>query len=307
VATKSKRLTIFEGPDGSGKTFTAERLAKETKALLIKHGPYPKICTGIALANLYLESMLPAILGYQDVVLDRSWYSERPYGIARRDGTLRIDYHEIRILERAAFRCAAAVVQCRPPIDTVLRTFRDRRRREYLETVEQARTVYDLYNQDVALPQLFYDYTTSKTLDVDELESLRSIPHPTGIASAGNFSAPVLLVGEGFGERHDGHGFYRIPFGSLRRDGCCRWLTERLEEAGVDERHLCWVNASERLVPWLYSVPISTVVGLGRVAQRALGELGIQHRKAEHPQFWKRFHHDEPYPLIAGLVRATTS
>src|ERR1700743_601382 len=104
----SAPLIIFEGPDGSGKTSAAKALAKKMNARYVHHGPYSRMGSG--LPRIYLESMLPAIYGHQPVVLDRSWLSEIPYGIAFRDGMDRVGIRR-RILERVALRCQTIVVR----------------------------------------------------------------------------------------------------------------------------------------------------------------------------------------------------
>ena len=84
MPSTSAKLTIFEGPDGGGKTTAAEKYAKETGAQYVHFGPLPHVKD--SLARVYVEAMMPAILGLQDVVFDRSWLSEIPYGTAFRGG-----------------------------------------------------------------------------------------------------------------------------------------------------------------------------------------------------------------------------
>ena len=80
----SKKLTIFEGVDGSGKTVAAKRYADEICARYIHFGPFTRVTDG--LARMYAEAMLLAVIGYQNVVFDRSWLSEGPYGLVMRGG-----------------------------------------------------------------------------------------------------------------------------------------------------------------------------------------------------------------------------
>ena len=80
----SKKLTIFEGCDGSGKTTAAREFAEQTGAKYVHFHNLPRIKKG--LGRMYVEAMLPALLGYQEVVFDRSWLSETPYGEAFREG-----------------------------------------------------------------------------------------------------------------------------------------------------------------------------------------------------------------------------
>jgi len=98
-----KRLTIFEGCDGSGKSTAAAKFAEEHGAKLVHFPALPRVTNN--LARMYVEAMLPALLGYQDVVFDRCWLSEEPYGTAFREGQDRLGVVSVRMLERLAFRC----------------------------------------------------------------------------------------------------------------------------------------------------------------------------------------------------------
>src|SRR5882757_4772670 len=101
-------LTIFEGPDGSGKTTAAKAFAAEMGARYVHLPQFKRVTTG--LPRMYLEAMLPALLGYQDVVMDRCWLSEVPYGRVFRDGADRVGEISRHMLERVALRAGALVV-----------------------------------------------------------------------------------------------------------------------------------------------------------------------------------------------------
>ena len=72
-----KNLTIFEGCDGSGKTVAAKEFAEKTGALYY-HFDALDGCENVS--QVFIDAMLPALLGVQDVVFDRSWLSEKIYG-----------------------------------------------------------------------------------------------------------------------------------------------------------------------------------------------------------------------------------
>ena len=223
----SKKLTIFEGPDASGKSTAARAYADATGARYMHFANLPQV--GKNLSRMYVEAMLPALLGYQDVVFDRCWLSEVPYGTAFRDGADRVGGASRRMLERLAMRCGAVVVHCRPPWERVRQTYLSRRDEEYLENDNQLRVVYDLYGHHrTGLPELMYDYTVELELKPLLIEGLRMPQHPLDIQSAGNWGAKTVLIGEGFAHQKDCDPFYQWPFASFSKAGCSQWLTEQL-------------------------------------------------------------------------------
>lgn len=124
---------------------------------------------------------------------------------------------------------------------------------------------------------------------------------PTG---AGSYTKGViLLVGEQ--TSHPEENKYHAPFCSIR--GCSGWLNAKLEEAAIPESKLFWINAldndgSEMDLRKIYEdLEPTSVIALGRVAERQLLKFGIKHEQVPHPQSWKRFNHHKPYPLIDAL------
>src|SRR5688572_8749665 len=135
VYRKCKPIIIIEGPDGGGKTMLATELVIQFDAAYCHFGPLPHVKE--SLARVYIEAMLPALLGYQAVVMDRSWLSEYPYGMVFRSGQLRLFAEDTRMLERIALRCAARVVLCMPPVNDLKKNFERDKEEEYLKDVDQ--------------------------------------------------------------------------------------------------------------------------------------------------------------------------
>lgn len=293
----SKKLTIFEGPDGSGKSSAAQRFAEEAGAKYVHFSSLPRV--GRGLGRFYVEAMLPALLGYQDVVFDRCWLSELPYGAAFREGRDRLTSASRRMLERLAMRCGAVVVRCDPGWDQVRANFMSRRHIEMLDNDQQLKTVYDLYaEQPTDLPELVYNYLDRPSPPFDAIESLRMPCHPLSLASAGNWEASIVLVGEEFAERKDADPWYQWPFASFSNEGCSQWLGDRLEGIDVGEHELLWLNADQDLSV-IYDLPLATkVIALGNQAAAELYRLKIQAKVVPHPQSWKRFYNKQRYPLL---------
>lgn len=304
MTQRCKRVTIFEGPDGSGKTTAAERFAKATGARLVHCGPLPRV-THRTLGRYYLEAMAPALDGYQDVVLDRSWLSEPVYGQAFRGGQDRLGPAGRRLLERIAMRCSARVVLCRPRYEVCAETWAKRHGagQEYLEREAQLQEVYRLYGAlETELPMMKFDYTVSEDLTAARAYLGGGEEHEVGVHSAGRLDARVLLVGEALAATTDSDWLQSFPLCGLHPAGYSRWLAEGLRGAGIAERDLLWTNASAPGARTLVERALDgnmEIIALGGVATDWIGDEST--KTFSHPQTWKIFHHDTPYPLLAHL------
>lgn len=294
----SSRLTIFEGPDGGGKTTLGRTYAERTGARYVHFGPLPNVSKG--LPRLYVEAMLPALLGYQDVVFDRCWLSETPYGDAFRGGADRMTVADRRMLERLSLRCGAVVVRCQPPWATVKANYLSRKHLEMLENEHQLRQVYRAYEKEPsALPMLVHDYTQVNDQAVLDafIEDRRHPCHPLNANTAGSWTAKTALVGQDFAERKDQDPFYQWPFASFSNQGCSQWLTNHLVIIGKPESELLWINADQNLTGVTSGRLDRLYYALGDEAFARLKGLGIAAVKLPHPQQHKRFHAKQPYPL----------
>lgn len=300
MAQVSCKLTIFEGPDGSGKSTAAKAFAEATGARYVHFAALPHVSAG--LARLYVEAMLPALLGYQDVVFDRCWLSETPYGVAFREGADRLSSASRRMLERLAMRCGAVVVKCDPGWQLVARNYSARKHLELLDNLGQLRQVYELYHSESTdLPTVHFDYTVGHgALSHAAIEQARFECHPIQLASAGNWGANTVLVGEGFAERKDQDPFYQWPFASFSRAGCSQWLAEQLDVIEYSEADLLWINADQNL-SLLHELCPGRIIALGNVAADKLQRFHLKPIAVVHPQFFKRFGGRVRYPLLDVL------
>lgn len=309
---KRGTVTIFEGPDGSGKSTAAQEYARLNAARYIHHGPYKEV--GDGLARMFLESMLPALLGYQDVVLDRCWLSEPIYGRAFRKGQDRVGLARSRVLERAALSCGAVIVNCRPSWETCRDTFLSRRDTEYLENEAQLRAVYDEYDTFKSdLSEVEFDYTAKRDEPQSlvlhqlhrDLQRLRSPTHETATPTSGAYKPRVIIVGDEFGERKNNDALLQLPFGSFSGAGCSLWLAEQLELGGISERWLGWINSVDVPESIKNNERGSPVIALGEDAAKRLTKRGLKvFHTVPHPQYWKRFRNNQPYPLLAAVHAA---
>jgi len=151
-------LIIVEGPDGAGKSTLARELADASGSTMFHYGAY---LGEPVIAPHYFGAVCRALHG-EDVVMDRSWYSEPIYGAACRGGADRVSAAELRALELVAAEARAVVVLCLPPFEVCREAWAARRDREYVRLDAQMRTVYDLYAgvRGWALDTCVYDRTS---------------------------------------------------------------------------------------------------------------------------------------------------
>lgn len=290
-----KKLTIFEGCNGSGKTTAAVQYAKETNARLVHFSDLPNVGSG--LARMYAEAMLPALMGYQDVVFDRSWLSEAPYGAVLRDGVERLTHIDRRMLERLTMKCGAVVVYCDPGWTTVKENFITNSHHSTIvkDLTSQLEQIYKLYKTEkTSLPYIVYDYTEMNYDILKILDRHRYPCYPWAVNSAGNWNAPVLLIGDKFANHKNHDLFYQWPFASFSDVGCSRWLTDELNQFSIKESKIAWINADQPLKEIL-KPHRKLILALGDRAYEAAFPMNNSVVKIEHPQYWKRFKPDTPY------------
>lgn len=189
--TFCKYLTIFEGCDGSGKTTAAKEYAALTNAEYVHFSAMPNV--GSNLSRFYIEAMQPALLGVRNVVFDRSWISEDPYGRVFRDGLDRVGSTNLSSLEAIAKRCAAVVVYCDPGIDQCLKVFRSRRDEEMLQKEEQLQAIYNTYLEKGTTLDLYrYNW-----MDESDLIINRKPVHQVNLDSTGYFDYKNCVITSG--------------------------------------------------------------------------------------------------------------
>lgn len=299
-------VTVFEGPDGAGKsTLLWGHLERLGGGVPVAHGPYP------GEEAIWLRYLASLLRDRRPTDLDRAWPSEPVYGRAVREGEVRLAAWQRRMLERVALARRGVVVLCLPRWRVVKESYLARKGEEYVDRLDGIAAVYEGYaalaQRRPALPLKLYDR------EVDDpatfLEAVeRSRPRANRGPGIGRWrpGEVTLLVGDqahptGLPAEADG---LDLPFVSAA--GCSPWLAERLEEAGVGEGALYWVNArrpdgSATDPAFLRDLNPRRVVALGTAARAWLHRAGLgegDHATVEHPQHWKRFHHREPYPLV---------
>lgn len=146
-------LTIFEGPDGAGKTTLVDRWEARERArgaarvVRFNNGPYEG-AGGAELMGTYLGQLPgkfhPVAESPVHVLIDRCWISEMVYGNVMRGGS-RLARAEINGLAYAAKDADVMVVMCLPSFQACRDAYVARRGREYLPDEDRLKMVYDAY------------------------------------------------------------------------------------------------------------------------------------------------------------------
>lgn len=286
------RLIILEGPDGAGKS----TLAKELQKLIggqILHFDRQKHVTSTDLSRIYTEAMLPAVLGYDNLIIDRCWLSEKPYADVFWNGDDRLQLSGRRLLERIAMRARACVIRMDPGWDVVKENFLARKNAdpssELLEGVEQLERIYLAYkNMETALPQINYDYRIGDPKHLLRLvEELSTDYHPTW-HTAGNMNADILIVTPPHPTPAGSDSYYRWPMTEQSGVGESRWVARQLAAMDIGEEELKWVTSDKLQVALRLGTDYKKVIALGHIAASACRELKLEPIELAHPTTFRK-------------------
>lgn len=260
-------LVIFEGVDGAGKTTVARRYAEATDSHYVAFKEYPQL--GAGYNRMYLEAMLPAIMGLTDIVFDRSWLSEWPYADVYRNGQRRLTTNAQRVLERVALACGACVVICDPGPEAIEASYRRRKDSEMLKSIDQVRQVYNAYSGlTTALPVTYYDYTAYPEAEGDihlrsSIMKASSSVMPFMDMATGSMRA-VLIVAAAYQHPVAECNLYTpIPFTDFNEAGQLGRVAALLKESHVGEHKTMWVDTrSDNATTIFGNYPKSYVLAL---------------------------------------------
>lgn len=292
-----KPLIILEGPDGAGKT----TLAKDSKHLEYIHfGPPPKGKDGAWHQYYRLLEDLWDNPRSGGMIVDRFIYGEMIYGPLLRGGT-DLTWAHIRMLERIIMGMSGLLVICLPPYDIIKHNWQENIDDELIKDEADLWAVYVHY-QDLLgdslrmLPRKLHDFTNIHRERVYGSSIFPNKGPGIGLFAPGN----VLLVGEQINTKRGKEGW---PF--VAPDSSSLWLAEQLEQAGIPEHRLYWINSVTNHTAtdhrFIDELEPSMIVSLGGKADMWCRHHKLDHKNVTHPQWHKRFRHNEPYPLIEVL------
>ena len=299
-------VILVEGPDGGGKTHTAQNVFK--KYVYQHNGPPP----GVQLSDLFwwqLEGLLPRDTdkNRNNWVVDRNWPSEQIYH--RFAGRAHV-FHPMaqRMFERYMWANRGLVVMCLPPYGVAYDFWRERAEagKELITDERDFATMYDFYKTwklSTSLSVIDYDWTVNGPRWLQQyvhhqLEYRRENPCP-GVVY-GNPDASIMIVGEQYNVNGRPQGPH-IPFVGTGRNGF--WFTQQLEMIGLSERDLMWTNAftpnglknSPEIITKLKP---RIIIALGNTAAAwSVFSRDTKLITVPHPAYWARFKSKEQYPL----------
>lgn len=289
-------MIIIEGCDATGKSTLAKWLANELNFEYFKDG-FHRLGVEYYINNSLNKST--------NIVSDRFHLGEYVYPVIKKDGRKPLELWEQWMIENILLSKKSMLILCHTSVSNIYRNF-DVRGEDFI-TKENIGPVCSLFIERYSasiLPKITFDYTwdaEEQLLDTikQHLASLDdrypSIDKMKGIGCS--VSPDVMLVGEGQNlnkTTENSRAFSHYSASSIylhRALGINKDLSYYLTNANKVGGDL--MANVDLLKEEVSLVCPQKVIALGNLASHVLEKANIEHSKAFHPSFWKRFHFNE--------------
>lgn len=304
----SSRVIILEGPDGGGKS-TLARYLQDRYGYAVCKTNQPK--EGEDLFTSYTGSLVAALNHYRPVVFDRHYLGEAIYGPIMR-GEDRLGTRGRRLIERLLVSRGVHLILCLPTWAQLLEAWKAKNGDDYLRNEDQLNKINNAYHREMdrGLPNAtVYQWSLEERAEVIASCLFEPLPaYPSFMT--GYPGATTLIVGERVNPKAVP---WDLPFHHL--GNCSDWLLDRLDDAHIPERSLCWANALNRLGevnPLDQALTacdnLKRVIALGDKATEVCRERfngTTEVVPLPHPQYWKRFkarQADEYTQMLSNVI-----
>jgi adenylate kinase family enzyme len=270
-------IIVLEGPDGAGKTTLAREIQRQCGATYIHMTYRHKNKMPVYHTAALLHALSKVEKTGTPCILDRWWLTEMIYAKVYRGGPKWPEYG--RMLDRMLIRFGGVYVLCVPGNEVAYRVqFKSlvESGRELYHDVDKMCEVRDEYQRLIygtssldeyhgyhrhfiragiakRFDMFIYDYQTmghdmpsfaKQVCDyVHFSHTLQGNPEPS-VSTAGNFQAATLLLGDTPNLKW---GTHRPAWPFFRNAACSLHLCHVLDELGIDEHRLYFINMNHRL------------------------------------------------------------
>jgi hypothetical protein len=266
--------------------------------------------------HLYVHMMRDALEGRKNVVIENGWRAD---AVLEATGARYKSVRQFRrMLDRIALGVNAQIAYCTADSRTYAKNWAlispTTPYQSIAPMVERLEKAWDKLGGQGLYRMIIDTRDEGYSLDIDALMDRAALT--SGINTGpgiGNWNPGkvVLLIGDRHGPSIQPYKVdYNLAFCDMAKAGSSYWLSDRLDEHQISEKHLYWINAFnqydqatdpsfiERLRP-------AAVLSMGDIAARWCATNHIRHEPFSHPQYHKRFHFGKPYPLMERLKQIT--
>lgn len=286
---------ILEGCDGAGKSVLSKYLSLQF-GWSVMHSDKMDFWEEHRLISIRPGNMIYDRLAH---------LSEQVYGpVLRGEADPKIVKHR-RIFDRMLLSRSGVVILCEPCLETTSKGWQKNLDSKGPENWDSFAKIYFGYKKlKTDLPVIRYDWENDSREALLQKILKTTPPFHRGPGVGSWKPGEVFLL---VGDKTKLEEQRNIPFSSNK--GCSAWLAEMLENSGISERDLYWTNAhtwegSEIYPSYISELQPKGIFALGNNASKYLKKHGFEHEKVPHPQYWKRFHHNKPYPLTSKILEA---